>query len=125
MLGGSRKKRHGGMTNKSYGGKRGGDGAADYALKMAGTEQQQYSNVFGPNPAIPASQSNALIVKNPTTGQPFQLGGKRRSRKYSKKGGVMGMISQAIVPFGLLFAQQKFGKARQSRSMKRTRKMRR
>lgn len=102
-----------------------------YEKWMLGTENEQYGRVFnqgGPN----NSQSNAIMA-NENSGKlgylPYQRAGKKsrklhRSRSHSrrhKKGGFLGsVISQAIVPFGLVGLNQYYGK---KHSMK-TRKMR-
>jgi len=99
-----------------------------YEKWMLGSENDQYARVFnqgGPN----NSQSNAIMA-NANSGKlgylPNQRAGKKsrrlshRSRRH-KKGGFLGsVISQAIVPFGLVGLNQYYGKRH---SMK-TRKMR-
>ena len=122
---------------------RGGDGAAENALKVAGNGNQQWDNVFKGD----GNTSNALVPLNkaggsrrrkrgggapvapthhhgssgpdvpPTTKTPS--GGSRRRR--GKKGGFWGeIINRAIVPFGILGLQQTY-RRRKSGGTKRRR----
>jgi hypothetical protein len=138
-------------TNKSYGGRKrsrgrrssykGGAGAADHALSLAGDMPTQWQRTFGPNP-VQADHSNGLVLEQggkiiqPTnfpnqSGTAPLIGGRRgsRSRKVSrrrsKKGGFWGAINQAIVPLSLLAAQQSYGRKRSTSHGNVTRKFRR
>lgn len=95
--------------------KRGGSGAANpssyssaatYEIQSVGPKDVQYNNVFGINGDN--NPSNAI------RGLQGQIAGKRRKKSYknrSKRGGLWGqVINQALVPFGLLGLQQKYGK---------------
>jgi len=121
---------------------RGGDGAAENALKVAGDGNQQWDNVFKGN----GNTSNALVPLNkagggapeaPTyhhgsssgsssSGGPNStpkpvgpVGGSRRRR--GKKGGFWGsIINRAIVPFSILGMQQTY-RRRKSGGTKRRR----
>ena len=123
------------MTCKNYGGKkrsmrsrgkhgkkhRGGQysSAATYESAVVGTPNSQWNRTFsqtGPN----QTSSNAIVGTQYTGSlgyKPYQqAGGKSKSRKAkgnkrTKKGGFWGsVINQAIVPFGLLGLQQRYGK---------------
>jgi hypothetical protein len=109
-----------------------GLGGAGWVESKYGTEDQQYHNVFDigsktlgntftqlPASQMPTSQSLALIQS---------AGARRRRGRKSRKGGfLMGeVINQAIVPFGLVALQNKYGrrKSRMNKS-RRSRKFRR
>ena len=77
---------------------------ATYGMAVNGSSNSQFDRVFVQNPS---SQSNASI------GVQGQKAG-RRSR--GRRGGFWGqVINQAIVPFGLLAAQQTYRKRRGGR----------
>jgi hypothetical protein len=117
-IGGKRKRRGGTMGGRRSRKQKGGDGAADWVLKNFGDGNTQWQNTFGPQsitqgslvPTLPG----AIAVVNGTLPQgiasnaaPAQFGGRRKK----KKGGFWGnAISQALVPFTLLFAQNRFSK---------------
>jgi len=131
--------RHNKRTTKRQHG--GSDSAWSYVLNQVGPLSEQLSRTFsttGDNLAM--SQSNVLSPKtninapDPSSRQigasmtgdiPKQSGGKRRhnkskkskkSKKHTKRGGsLMTAISQAIVPFSILGAQQTFGKKHRKR----------
>jgi hypothetical protein len=128
--GGSRK------TKRNRRDMRGGVGNSPSAwssvLGQVGTENDQYNNTFvrggqfgnalqnmaGTQPSVvqggfPSAANLSLI----------QRAGKRKTR--SKKGGYWGnVVSQALVPFSLWFAQNRFGKTQRNKG-ERTRKYRR
>ena len=101
---------------------RGGDGAAGWVQANFGNGQQQWDNTFGPNsitqqgnllptvPGAPAVVPGTFpqgVIGNSANVSAAQSGGRRRKRK----GGYWGnVISQALVPFGLLFAQNRFSR---------------
>jgi len=101
---------------------RGGDGAADWVHANFGNGQQQWDNTFGPNsitqqgnllptvPGAPAVVPGTFpqgVIGNSANVSAAQSGGRRRKRK----GGFWGnVVSQALVPFGLLFAQNRFSR---------------
>jgi hypothetical protein len=120
---------------------RGGDGAAENALKVAGDGNQQWDNVFKGS----GNTSNALVPLNKAGGSRRRKrgggapvapthhhgssgpdvskgpvkGGSRRRR--GKKGGFWGsIINRAIVPFGILGLQQTY-RRRKSGGTKRRR----
>ena len=77
---------------------RGGDGAAENALKVAGDGNQQWDNVFKGS----GNTSNALVPLN-------KAGGSRRR----KRGGVLGeVINTALVPATILAMQNTYGRKR-------------
>lgn len=109
-----------------------GGGAAGWVEGKYGTEDQQYNNVFDigsttlgnsfthlPASQMPTNQSLSMIQK---------AGGRRRrrGRMTKRRGGfLMGeVINQAVVPFGLLALQNRYGR-RRSRMNKSRRKFRR
>ena len=112
-----------------------GGGGAGWVEGNYGTEDQQYHNVFDigsktlgnsftvlPQSQTPTPQSLALIQS---------AGGRRRGRRgrmTKKRGGfLMGeVINQAVVPFGLLALQNRYGrrKSRMNKS-RRSRRFRR
>lgn len=101
----NRRRMDGGRKRRSM---RGGDGAAENALKVAGNGNQQWDNVFKGS----GNTSNALVPLN-------KAGGSRRRR--GKKGGFWGeIINRAIVPFGILGLQQTY-RRRKSGGTKRRR----
>jgi hypothetical protein len=107
----------------------GTEGAAPYVLSQYGNGNTQWDNVFrgsGPSPygnqivnlqhpgvTSPASLSPPPADTTPQTPPAAtQKGGSRRRRK----GGFMGsVLSQAVVPFGLLALQQHYGRRMKSR----------
>jgi len=114
--------------------------AATYTMANYGTQDTQYKNVFGPDPApnaygnyvvnqlIPGA--NLLPASVSSSASPLITGG-RKTRKHkskSKKGGFLGeVVNQAIVPFGLAALQysyknRKHNKSARFSSSRRTRK---
>lgn len=107
------------MGGKRRGSKRGGD-ASTYELKMYGNGQQQWDNVFKQVPGVsnngfPAN-SNAIRTLS------GQVAGSRRKRNggtRKRRGGFWGqIINQAIVPFGLVALNNKYGKMRKNKTRK-------
>jgi len=103
----------------------GSEGAAPYVLSQYGDGNTQWDNVFrgsGPSP-----YGNQLVnlqhagVTSPASlsPPPTQSGGSRKRGKgkgRGKKGGFIGsVLSQAVVPFGLLALQQSYGRRMKSR----------
>ena len=97
----------------------GSEGAAPYVLSQYGDGNTQWDNVFrgsGPSP-----YGNQLVnLQHPGVTSPASLSPpptqKGGSRKRGKKGGFMGsVLSQAVVPFGLLALQQSYGRRMKSR----------
>jgi hypothetical protein len=108
---------------------RGGGGADTYELGVVGNGQTQFNNTFriNPNDTIVGKQSNVIRdIKDPSLGvkplgvnfdSPLLKGGRRRrgsrrsrSRR-SRRGGYWGeVVNQAVVPFALLAAQNRFSK---------------
>lgn len=103
----------------------GAEGAAPYVLSQYGDGNTQWDNVFkgtGPSPygnqlvnLQHAGVTSPAMVPNPATAAPpASAGQKGGSRK--RKGGFMGgVLTQAIVPFGLLALQQSYGRRTKSR----------
>jgi hypothetical protein len=116
--GGRRKRRGGTMGGRRSRKQKGGDGSADWVLKNFGDGNTQWQNTFGPQSIAQGNNlttlPGAIAVVNGTLPQgiasnaaPAQFGGRRKK----KKGGFWGnAISQALVPFTLLFAQNRFSK---------------
>jgi len=109
---------------------RGGMGASEWQLNNLGTENQQYDNVFvkggnfgaavqnlaGTQPSLVTgafpSSANLKLIQSAGKRRRQKMGG-RRTR--SKRGGNWGTaISQAVVPFSLWFAQNRFGSRKHS-----------
>jgi hypothetical protein len=88
---------------------RGGSGAASWTLKNFGGGNDQWNNVFqgqGSTGNLLKTVPGAPAVGHNNIAQGSMKGGKR-----SRKGGFWGhVISQALVPFGLWGAQNRFGK---------------
>ena len=132
-----RQRQRGGDTESSYtstsgyeGGRKrrrnrsmkGGSGAAEWVQANFGTGEQQWQNTFGGNslthqgnllptvvgaPAVVTGTLPQGFAVNAANVSAAQSGGQRRK----KKGGFWGnVVSQALVPFGLLFAQNRFSK---------------
>jgi len=115
--------------SRSHGVKRGGNGnytsASSYGTYVNGSGDEQFSRVFN-NP----SQSNVLVGAQGQWGQPVgnpaasnlalvQSAGKSRKRH----GGLLGeVISQAVVPFGILGLQQTYRKKRKGGKSRKNRK---
>ena len=92
----------------------GGSGSAwEYVQNMFGNGTTQFDNSLVVKPGQTYEQQNSNVIQ-----QARQNGG-RRSRKgkgRSKKGGMWGeIISQAVVPFGLVGLQNKFGNRMRSK----------
>ncbi len=108
--------------------------ASTYGSYVNGSGDSQYNRVFDQSGANDARPTNVLIGAQGQWAQPpslpnaqnlslVQSAGKRRRK--SKRGGVFGeVVSQAIVPFGILGLQQTYGR-KKKRGGKHTRKHRR
>lgn len=110
----------GGKRRKGRRSRRGGDGAAEYVLGQYGTGDTQWDAVFRTgNPVF----GNEIINQHHPSSVPAMAhkGGRKstssssssssRKSRRSKRGGYWGqMISQALVPFGLLGLQQAYAK---------------
>jgi hypothetical protein len=118
------------MPKKSHSrrrGKRGGaaySSAASYGSYVNGSGDSQWNRVFtganlpNGNEIIGAQGQNSTIPPSVASSGKM-TGGKRRT----KKGGFWGqVISQALVPFGLWGAQNRFSRRKAFRSHKKTRK---
>jgi len=123
-VGGKHTKRRG--HKKHHKRMRGGKGASEWQMANVGTENQQYNNVFvkgGPFGAavqnLAGTQPSLVAGAFPSAGQLnlIQSAGSRKSHgKRTKRGGYWGsVISKALVPFTLLFAQNRLGKTRKQR----------
>lgn len=88
--------------------------ASSYGVAVNGTEGNQYNRVFsqtGPDAQYPSNQSVGVQGQNLGYAPTFsnQNAGSRRK----KRGGFWGsIISQALVPFGILGLQQSYRKKR-------------
>ena len=90
---------------------------ATYGMAVNGTVNSQFGRVFDQNGPNGSMQSNTSV------GAQGQRAG-RRSR--ARRGGLWGqVINQAIVPFGLLAAQQTYRKRRGGRKSRKSNKSRR
>jgi len=111
---------------------RGGKGASEWQMENVGNTNQQWDNVFikggpfgaavqnlaGTQPSVVAgafpSSTNLSLIQRAGSRRQRHRGGKSSSSlnggRRSKKGGYWGkVLSQALVPFTLLFAQNRFG----------------
>ena len=136
-LTGSQIKQSGGkrMKRSSKRGKRGGASAWQSVYNAVGSLKPfntslggQWGNIFGPKAS--ALHGNEITHRNgsPNMSQSDitrnMKGGSRRKR--GKRGGYWGnVIGQALVPFGLLGAQQTYGKRKHHSSAHKTHKRRR
>jgi hypothetical protein len=91
----------------------GGNSGANYVNGVVGNLEQQTSNALVGN-----SPGNQLVVSP----QKLAMTGGRRRR--NRRGGYFGsVVSDAVVPLGLLAVQQTYGrKSRKSRKSRRTRR---
>lgn len=115
---------------------RGGQGASEWQMANVGTTNQQWDNVFikggpfgatvqnlaGTQPSVVAGvfpgSTNLSLIQQAGSRRRRHRGGRTSSDssnslnggRRSKKGGYWGkVLSQALVPFTLLFAQNRFG----------------
>ena len=109
----------GGKRRKGRRSRRGGDGAAEYVLSQYGTGDTQWDAVF--KTGNPVFGNEIINQHHPSSVQAMAHKGGRKSTststssssksRRSKRGGYWGqMISQALVPFGLLGLQQAYAK---------------
>uniref|UniRef100_A0A6C0BY03 Uncharacterized protein n=1 Tax=viral metagenome TaxID=1070528 RepID=A0A6C0BY03_9ZZZZ len=101
----------------------GSEGAAPYVLSQYGNGNTQWDNVFTGSGASP--YGNQLVnLQHPGVTSPASLsppptqkgGSRKRGKGRGKKGGFIGsVLSQAVVPFGLLALQQSYGRRMKSR----------
>jgi len=109
------------MRRRSKSGMRGGESAASNAMKVVGSGQDQWRNVFDNPQTHAASTGNGLwstdLSKNVAGVKPIDhslgklmQGGKKPSRKTRKGGNFIDIIGQAVVPFGLLGMQQAYSR---------------
>jgi hypothetical protein len=113
-------RRHRSRSRSYKGGSGNYSSASTYGSYVNGSGDSQYNRVFDQSGANAARQSNVLIgeqgqwAQQPSlpTAQNLSLvqsAGKRRRK--SKRGGLIGeVVSQAIVPFGILGLQQTYGR---------------
>lgn len=125
----SRRHKRSNKHKRSNGVKRGGNGnytsASSYGTYVNGSGDEQFNRVFNNS-----SQSNVLVGAQGQWGQPVgnpsasnlslvQSAGKSRKRR----GGLFGeVISQAVVPFGILGLQQTYRKNRKGGKSRKHRK---
>jgi hypothetical protein len=86
--------------------------AASYVAANYGDGNTQWNNVFGPQ-SIGTMGNEIVNLNHPQMVQASVQGGGRRHRgtRKGKRGGFFGnVISQAIVPFGLLALQNKYSR---------------
>lgn len=101
----------------------GSEGTAPYVLSQYGNGDTQWNNVFrgsGPSPygnQLVNLQHQGVTSPASLSPPPTQKGGSRKTGKgRGKKGGFIGsVLSQAVVPFGLLALQQSYGRRMKSR----------
>lgn len=109
----------GGKRRKGRRSRRGGDGAAEYVLSQYGTGDTQWDAVF--KTGNPVFGNEIINQHHPSSVQAMAHKGGRKSTststssssksRRSKRGGYWGqMISQALVPFGLLGLQHAYAK---------------
>lgn len=127
-MGGARRKRSQSRRNRM----RGGMGASEWQMANVGTGNQQWDNVFvkggpfgaavqnlaGTQPSVvaggfPSASNLSLIQSAGSKRSKKQRGGmncSKRGGSRTKRGGYWGkVLTQALVPFTLLFAQNRFG----------------
>lgn len=124
-MGGARRKRS--RRNRM----RGGMGASEWQMANVGTGNQQWDNVFvkggefgaavqnlaGTQPSVVAggfpSESNLKLIQSAGSKKSKKRGGmncSKRGGSRTKRGGYWEkVLTQALVPFTLLFAQNRFG----------------
>lgn len=86
--------------------------ASSYMLSKVGDGNTQWNNVFATQGQVPFGNEIRPLDGNVNVQANIQAGGRRRrgSRK-GKRGGFFGnVVSQAIVPFGLLALQNKYSR---------------
>lgn len=92
----------------------GGDSGWNYVNKLVGGLDQQYNGAL-----MGSGSGNQLAINNRAS----TMSGGRRHRKNRRGGYLSPAITDAIVPLGLLAAQQTYGKRfKKSRKTRRTRR---
>jgi len=112
--------------------RRGGQSATSYAMNTAGSGDTQWNNVFNNAKTMTASTGAGLwsadLTQNvagvrpidPSLGKLMQGGKRRRSKR--RGGNLMGVVGQAVVPFGLLGLQQAYSKRKGRRGGRKSRR---
>ena len=96
----------------------GGESGWNYVNKLVGGLDQQYNGALMGN-----GSGNQLAINSRAS---TMSGGRRHRRKHRRGGYLSPAITDAIVPLGLLAAQQTYGrKFKKSRKTRKTRKTRR
>jgi len=120
------RQQYGGRKHRYY---KGGSSAATYVTSVAGSPEQQYNNTFSQSGPYGQIQGNVLPLAGqsmvpsgiPNAQQLQLVQSAGSSKKISRRGG--SVIGDAIVPFGLLALQNRYGKGRHnSRKYKTVRK---
>jgi len=86
--------------------------AASYMLSKVGDGDAQWNNVFATQGPVPFGNEIRPLDGNINVQANIQAGGRRRrGTRKGKRGGFFGnVISQAIVPFGLVALQNKYSR---------------
>ena len=86
--------------------------SASYMLSKVGDGNTQWNNVFATQGPVPFGNEIRPLDGNSTVQSAIQAGGRRRrGTRRGRRGGFFGnVISQAIVPFGLLALQNKYSR---------------
>jgi hypothetical protein len=86
--------------------------SASYMLSKVGDGNTQWNNVFATQGPVPFGNEIRPLDGNATVQAAIQAGGRRRrGTRRGRRGGFFGnVISQAIVPFGLLALQNKYSR---------------
>ena len=108
LTGGRRRRQKGGFGNQAppapY------SDAASYMLSKVGDGDTQWNNVFATPGQVPFGNEIRPLDGNINVQANIQAGGRRRSTR-KRRGGFFGnVVSQAIVPFGLLALQNRYSR---------------
>jgi hypothetical protein len=80
-------------------------------LSKVGDGNTQWNNVFATQGAVPFGNEIRPLDGNVNVQANIQAGGRRRGTRRGRRGGFFGnVVSQAIVPFGLLALQNKYSR---------------
>ncbi len=92
--------------------------SASYMLSKVGDGNTQWNNVFATQGPVPFGNEIRPLDGNINVQANIQAGGRRRrGTRKGKRGGFFGnVISQAIVPFGLLALQNKYSRRMRNKS---------